>query len=78
MTGSNAEMGRSGKWYEVLPYEEQKRKDPYTTPRGICRVCESNPVLRKDNRIREHNSAPWTRCDGSDRPSLGLPPHLRH
>lgn len=74
---SHAQQGPSGKWYEVLPYAEQKRKRPYSPPRGICRVCESNPVLRRDNCVREHKIRPYERCGGSSQPSLGLPPECR-
>ena len=72
----HAQQGKSGKWYEVLPYHEQKRKSSFT-PRGICQECESNPQLRVDNCVREHNCAPYIRCKGSSLPSLGLPPRYR-
>jgi hypothetical protein len=68
----HGEFGPSGKYYVVEPYDVQKRKHSFP-PRGICRKCESNPVLRKDNCVREHNNAPWQRCPGSGQPPLGLP-----
>lgn len=71
------QQGKSGKWYKVAPYEEQKRKHPGSSPRGICCECEGNPTLRRDNTMRIHNSAPYTQCKGSHLPSLGLPVQYR-
>jgi hypothetical protein len=73
----HGEYGPSGKYYVVASYAEQKAKGWAGPPRGICRACETNPVLRKDNCVRVHNSAPYTRCRGSEQPSLGLPYDVR-
>jgi hypothetical protein len=58
----------------VDTYDEQKRKHPHWTPRGICQDCKQNIALKKDNFMWKHNT-PGTSdvCPGSFKPSAGLP-----
>ena len=72
----HGEYGPSGKYYVVEPYDVQYAKG-HRPPRGICRKCESNPALRRDNCMRDHKDKPYHHCPGSGQPSLGLPHALR-